>query len=75
MSRRLTGMAEDTMHTGSKSDRKLMKEAGFSDDLKKQLEERIAQTAFAAENQRAISQVTMPVCSNHFRWQRVYRLT
>ncbi|KAK4948180.1 hypothetical protein LTR10_013235 [Elasticomyces elasticus] len=60
MSRRLAEMAEDTMNTGSKSDRKLMKEAGFSDDLKKQLEERIAQTTFAAENQRAISQVTMP---------------
>ncbi|KIV81106.1 hypothetical protein PV11_08553 [Exophiala sideris] len=60
MSRRLAEMAEDTMDTGSKSDRKLMKEAGFSDDLKKQLEERIAQTTFAAENQRAISQVTMP---------------
>ncbi|KAI1611409.1 hypothetical protein EDD36DRAFT_288007 [Exophiala viscosa] len=60
MSRRLAGMAEDTMDTGSKSDRKLMKDAGFSDDLKKKLEERIAQTTFAAENQRAISQVTMP---------------
>ncbi|KAJ9608121.1 hypothetical protein H2200_007109 [Cladophialophora chaetospira] len=53
-------MAEHTMDTGSKSDRKLMQDAGFSEDLKKQLEERIAQTSFAAQNQRAASQVTMP---------------
>lgn len=61
MSRRLADMAEETMDTGSKSDRKLMKEAGFSEELKAQLEQRIAQTSFNAENQQAISQVTMPV--------------
>ncbi|KAK6382879.1 hypothetical protein LTS17_003549 [Exophiala oligosperma] len=60
MSRRLADMAEETMDTGSKSDRKLMKEAGFSEELKAQLEQRIAQTSFDAENQQAISQVTMP---------------
>ncbi|EXJ95023.1 hypothetical protein A1O1_00141 [Capronia coronata CBS 617.96] len=60
MSRRLAGMAEETIDTGSKSDRKLMQDAGFSDELKKQLEERIAQTGFAAENQRAASVVNLP---------------
>lgn len=60
MSRRLSDMAEATMDTGSKSDRKLMSDAGFSDDLKKQLEERIAQTAFQAQNQQALSQASMP---------------
>lgn len=64
MSRRLAEMAEETMDTGSKSDRKLMKDAGFSDELKKQLEERISQTGFASQNQQAASQVTMPVGSN-----------
>ncbi|OAP57949.1 hypothetical protein AYL99_07039 [Fonsecaea erecta] len=61
MSRRLAEMAEETMDTGTKSDHKLMQDAGFSEELKKQLEERIAQTGFAAQNQQAVSQVTMPV--------------
>ena len=61
LSRRLSEMAEETMDTGSKSDRKLMKDAGFSDDLKKQLEERIAQTSFNPQSQQALSQANMPV--------------
>jgi hypothetical protein len=63
MSRRLSEMAEETMDTGSKSDRKLMEDAGFSEELKRKLEERIAQTAFQAENQQAFSEVNMPVWS------------
>ena len=62
MSRRLSEMAEETMDAGSKSDRKMMEDAGFSEDLKKQLEERIAQSAFKAENQQALSEINMPVC-------------
>lgn len=54
-------MAEETIDTGSKSDRKMMQDAGFSEDLKTQLEERIAQTAFKVENQHAISQAELPV--------------
>ncbi|KIW73715.1 hypothetical protein, variant [Phialophora macrospora] len=60
MSRRLAEMAEETIDTGSKSDRKLMHDAGFSEELKQQLEQRIAQTSFAAQNQQAASQVNMP---------------
>ncbi|EXJ89001.1 hypothetical protein A1O3_02065 [Capronia epimyces CBS 606.96] len=60
MSRRLAEMAEETIDTGSRSDHKLMQDVGFSDELKKQLEERIAQTRFAAENQRAASVVNLP---------------
>jgi hypothetical protein len=62
MSRRLSEMAEETMDTGSKSDRKMMQDVGFSEDLKKKLEERIAQSAFQAENQQAISVAKLPVC-------------
>lgn len=62
MSRRLAAMVEETMDTGSKSDRKLMQDVGFSEELKKQLEDRISQTAFARQNQQASSQVSMPVC-------------
>lgn len=60
MSRRLADMAEETMDTGSKSDRKMMADAGFSEELRKQLEERIAQTTFNFENQQAIGQANMP---------------
>jgi hypothetical protein len=63
MSRRLSEMAEETLDTGSKSDRTLMEDAGFSEELKRKLEERIAQTAFHAENQQAFSEVNMPVWS------------
>jgi len=60
-------MAEETMDTGTKSDRKLMQDAGFSEDLKRKLEERIAQTAFQAENQQAFSEANMPVCLTQHR--------
>jgi hypothetical protein len=63
MSRRLSEMAEEKIDTGSKSDRKLMEDAGFSEELKRKLEERIAQTTFQAENQQAFSEVNMPVRS------------
>lgn len=53
-------MAEETMDTGSKSDRKMMSDMAFSEDLKKQLEERIAQSSFTAENQEALSEANMP---------------
>jgi len=65
MSRRLSEMAEETIDTGSKSDRKLMEDVGFSDELRKQLEERIAQTTFDAQNQKAASEINMPVGHSH----------
>ena len=61
MSRRLFEMAEATMDTGSKSDRKMVKDAGFSKELKRKLEERMTQTAFQAQNQQAFSEANMPV--------------
>ena len=61
LSRRLSEMAEETMNTGSKSDRKLIEEAGFSNELRKQLQYRIAQTSFNAQNQQALIQANMPV--------------
>ncbi|RMZ79524.1 hypothetical protein DV737_g3363, partial [Chaetothyriales sp. CBS 132003] len=60
LSRRLVEMAEETIDTGSRGDRKLMQDMAFSDDLKKQLEERIAQASFKAENQQALSQTSAP---------------
>lgn len=62
MFRRLAEMAEETMETGGRSSRKVMSEAGFSEELKKQLEERITQSTFRSENAAAFSQIDMPVC-------------
>ena len=61
MSRRLSEMTEETMDTGGRSARKAMEEAGFSEELKKQLEDRIAQTVFRSKNQQALSQAEIPV--------------
>ena len=61
MSQRLANMAEEAMETGGRSSRKVMEDAGFSEELKKQLEARIATSGFKTANQQAISQVDMPV--------------
>jgi hypothetical protein len=62
MSRRLSEMAEDSMTTGSQSDRRTMQSASsnFSEELKAQLEARVAESAFASENKNAITEANMP---------------
>ncbi|PGG99519.1 hypothetical protein GX51_06259 [Blastomyces parvus] len=60
MSRRLSSMADESMLEGGRSSRKNMQEAGFSEELKKKLEERIAESAFRSENAAAFSLVNMP---------------
>ncbi|OJD26422.1 hypothetical protein ACJ73_02195 [Blastomyces percursus] len=60
MSRRLSLMADESMLEGGSSSRKNMQEAGFSDELKKKLEERIAESTFRSENAAAFSLVNMP---------------
>ncbi|KAK2809390.1 hypothetical protein FQN50_003849 [Emmonsiellopsis sp. PD_5] len=62
MSRRLSEMAEESMTEGGKSARKNMQEAGFSDELKKRLEERIATAggSFKNEHAAAFSVANMP---------------
>lgn len=62
MSRRLAEMTEDAL-TSSKSARKNVQNAGFSDDLKKQLEEKIAASSFKSDNAAAFSIADMPVCA------------
>lgn len=63
MSRRLEDMAEQAVLSGGKSAIKNLEQAGFSDTLKKQLEERISSSqndAFKNENQKAFSITNMP---------------
>lgn len=61
MSRRLSEMAAETIESGSPSDRRLMQDLGFSEELKKQLEERIEQASFKAQTRPTSSQVPNPV--------------
>ncbi|EGE85433.2 hypothetical protein BDDG_08378 [Blastomyces dermatitidis ATCC 18188] len=60
MSRMLSLMADESMLEGGRSSRKNMQEAGFSEELKKKLEERIAESTFRNENAAAFSLVNMP---------------
>ncbi|EAU35575.1 conserved hypothetical protein [Aspergillus terreus NIH2624] len=60
MARRLSEMTEQAMLEGGRSARKNMQQAGFSDDLKRELEERIAASSFKNEYAAANSILDMP---------------
>ncbi|ETN37661.1 uncharacterized protein HMPREF1541_07284 [Cyphellophora europaea CBS 101466] len=62
MSRRLSAMVEESIDTGSKSDRRTMQSASntFSEQLKAQLEARIAESSFRTENQLAHTEANLP---------------
>ena len=62
MSRRLSEMVEETIDAGSKSDRRNLHSASnnFSEELKAQLEARIADSSFKHDNQKAIGQANIP---------------
>jgi hypothetical protein len=62
MSRRLAQMTEEAMGDGESSAAKDIQAAGFSGELKEQLEARIADSAFRGQNQRAFAESGMPVC-------------
>ncbi|KZF24868.1 hypothetical protein L228DRAFT_243607 [Xylona heveae TC161] len=59
MSRRLAEMTEESLETGGRTARKVFQEAGFSEDLRLQLEERIASAKFRSDNASAFAQVNM----------------
>lgn len=61
MTRRLAQMTEDAMLEGGRSARRNIEHAGFSEELKKQLEERVAAASFKSEYAAAHSVVNMPV--------------
>ncbi|CAG8414403.1 unnamed protein product [Penicillium salamii] len=63
MSRRLAQMTEDAILEGGRSARRNIEHAGFSDELKKQLEERVAAASFKSENATAHSIVDMPAAA------------
>ncbi|KAI5288926.1 hypothetical protein KEM54_004665 [Ascosphaera aggregata] len=63
MSRKLEGMAEEAVLSGGRSAMKNLEEAGFSEEQKKRLLERVnmlQNEAFRSNNQQAFSIATMP---------------
>ncbi|KAJ6000566.1 hypothetical protein N7481_000975 [Penicillium waksmanii] len=60
MSRRLSQMTEDAMLEGGRSARRNIENAGFSEDLKRQLEERVLASSFKSEHAAAHSILNMP---------------
>src|SRR5579862_8230867 len=50
MSRRLTEMTEQSLEGGTRRARKTVEEAGFSEELKRQLEERLLDARFREDN-------------------------
>ncbi|KAK3713547.1 hypothetical protein LTR37_008505 [Vermiconidia calcicola] len=60
MSRRLGQMSEEGLEAGGRGARKAVEEAGFNEDLKRSLEERIANASFKSENAGAFAQANMP---------------
>ena len=61
MSRRLAQMTDESLDHGGRSAEKAMKEAGFSEELKRQLEERINNSKFRSDHPTAIVELNMPV--------------
>lgn len=61
MARRLSQMTEDAMLEGGRSAQRNMQQAGFSEDLKRQLEERVKAASFKSEYAAAHSILDMPV--------------
>lgn len=60
MSRRLSEMTEQSLLGGGRSTRRNLEHIGFSEELKKQLEERIITSSFKSEYAAAHSIVNMP---------------
>lgn len=61
MARRLSQMTEDALLEGGRSAHRNIKDAGFSEDLKQQLEERVKAASFKSEHASAHSILDMPV--------------
>ena len=63
MSKRLSEMTEESIERGGRSAQRAVDEAGFSEDLKRRLEAKIADSKFKNDNPGAFAQLDMPVCA------------
>jgi len=61
MSQRLFQMTEESIEQSGRGMTKAIEEGGFSEDLKKQLEARIQDSTFKAQNCAAFAGTNMPV--------------
>ena len=61
MSSRLNQMTEESLSHGGREAEKFVEEAGFSEELKRQLEERINDNTFKSDYPAAFAQMNMPV--------------
>lgn len=66
MARRLSEMTEDALVEGGRSAQKNIQEAGFSEELKEKLLERVAASSFKSDHAAAHSIADMPVCVCHW---------
>lgn len=73
LSRRLAEMTEESLLEGGRSARKNLQEAGFSDDLKRALEEKIKAATFKSDNAQAFSVLNTPVSLGYMRDICIYR--
>lgn len=60
MSRRLAEMSADSLEQGGRGARKAVEEAGFSEELKARLQEKLASAGFKSDNASAFAQANMP---------------
>lgn len=60
MTRRLSEMSAESLETGGRGARKAVEEAGFSEELKARLEEKIASASFQSDNASAVAQANLP---------------
>lgn len=60
MSRRLAQMSEESLEDSGRRAAKVVQEAGFDEDLKRQLEERIKAASFRSEHASAFAQAELP---------------
>lgn len=64
MSRRLEQMTEESLKKGLHSAEQTIEEAGFSEELRSKLEERIKSSHFKSDYPTAFTHLQMPVCSS-----------
>ncbi|KAM0716467.1 hypothetical protein Q7P37_007912 [Cladosporium fusiforme] len=60
MTRRLAEMSADSLESGGRGARKAVEDAGFSEELKARLQEKIASANFQSDNANAFAQAGLP---------------
>ncbi|OQO13356.1 hypothetical protein B0A48_01584 [Cryoendolithus antarcticus] len=60
MSRRLEELSDQSLESGGRAARKAIADAGFSDELRARLEQKIADASFRSDNPSAFAEANMP---------------